>query len=113
MNWLFAACAAMSSSALVGARQRRDHDHRMLREPSAHDGRRTLDRRRVADGRAAELGDDHATPDRPVATSSSALRIEPPAAPRNGVVPHRDELQVEQRVHAHAPHRHRHAAPAP
>ena len=40
------------------------------------------DGRRVADRRTAELRDDHAAPVRPVAASSSAFSMDPPAAPR-------------------------------
>src|SRR6185369_3279240 len=62
--------------------KRRYDDNRRLIEPPAHDFRRSLYRLGVTDRRSAEFDDDHAGSNRPVAASSSALRTDPPAAPR-------------------------------
>ncbi len=69
------------------AAHRRDHDDRATIEATAHDLGEALDRRRVADRGPAELDDDHAASNAPCAASTSALRIDPPAAPRMVLCP--------------------------
>ncbi len=67
----------------IGRSAKRRHDDDWITiEPALHDLRGTLDRGRVADGSAAELDDDHASPSLPVTARSSAFSTEPPAAPR-------------------------------